>query len=347
MKVIWFPIENLEERYSGQWNRWFNSEFERLRIENLMLYGATLSESIRQGSFLDVVGTNYFKADQLKQFCFLFDQNMIKENDIILVQDGWFPGIEMLAYIRDALGFKFKIWSVFHAGTYDPYDFLTQRGMRKWGKSLEKSWFEIYDGIFVATEFHKQLILQQPKDFHEYQGLDEKLAEKIHVTGLPIYPEFVNPEAHKENIIVFPHRLDPEKQPEMFQELQAKEQGWYFGWNMVRTKDLSKTKQEYYNLLNKSKISVSCALQETWGIAMQESVMCGCVPLVPNRLSYKEMYPDIYRYDSYEELRDKIKYFTKYYGEFVEILRMESLKQSFIQKGAEAIPNMVKIMMEN
>lgn len=345
MKIWFLPIEEIPERYSSQWLKWFPKEFEKLGIYFEIINPQPLSNTIRQGSFLDIIGTNYYKTTQLQQVCLLFEEGRVKENDIFFLADGWFPGIESLAYIRDALGLKFKIFGIFHAGTYDPYDFLTQRGMRKWGKHLERSWIEMYDGSFVATEFHKELIFRGI-NYSETGSIELSLKDKIHVTGLPIYPEFVKP-CDKENIIVFPHRLDPEKQPEMFQKVRSELVGWDFGWNIVKTKDLCKTKQQYYNMLNMAKISVSCALQETFGIAMQESVMCGCIPLVPDRLSYKELYPAVFRYTSYEDLKEKIIYFTKKETEKPWEIKLEVLKQQFIQRGAEAIPNMVKIMMEN
>ena len=337
MKIWQVPIEPLEERYSKQWTEWFEQEFVNLGVEFTTIKGEILSTKIRQGSFLDVIGTNFYKACQLKSLCGLLENGFIKDDDVILLHDGWFPGIEMLAYIRDALDLKFKIYAIFHAGTYDPWDFLTQKGMAKWAYWSETAWFMIYDGIFVATEFHKKMIV----------GDRSVYSNKFHVTGLPIYPDFVQPDAHKENIIVFPHRLDPEKQPEMFQKLRSElVKRRDFGWIMTNTKTLCTTKQQYYNLLNKAKISVSCALQETFGICMQESVMCGCIPIVPNRLSYQELYPAVFRYDSYEELIEKVEYFTKTSGEGIESLRLEILKNQFIKMGAEAIPNMVKILKE-
>jgi glycosyltransferase involved in cell wall biosynthesis len=344
--VYWFPIENLPERYSGQWNRWFKSEFEGLEVKNLMIYGTTLADSIRQGSFLDIVGTNYYKADQLKQFCFMVDNNLIKDNDIILLHDGWFSGIEMLAYIRDALGLKFKIYAIFHAGVFDPHDFLTQKGMRKWAKYLERCWFEMYDGIFVATNFSKELFFKGINHF-ETDFLFFESKGKIHVTGLPIYPEFVKP-CKKENIIVFPHRLDPEKQPEVFDFVKEKLQKDFSNWQFLKTKGVCKTKQEYYNLLNKAKISVSCALQETWGIAMIESVLCGCSPIVPNRLSYKELYPETQCYNTKKELVEMVKNEIEIWeatpiGIIEEDLKY--LQNEFIYLGSRAIQNMVGIML--
>jgi len=337
-KIWWLPIESLPERYSAQWNVWFKQEFTRLGIDHQMIYGDILTDEIREGCFLDVTGTNYFKASQLQMLCQCFEDKEIKEGDIIFFHDLWFPGLEMLAYIRDALGINFKIYGILHAGTWDEWDFLTQKGMGQWAEPLEHSWFRIVDGIFVATHFHKNLILRN----RPMSTLDSK----IHVTGLSIYPDFVDKNVHKENIIVFPHRLDIEKQPEMFDKMAKELRNWDFGWNIVKTKDLCKTKQEYYNLLNTAKISVSCALQETWGIAMIESVMCGCIPIVPDRLSYYELYPGICKYDgTLQGLIKKIREITTYYESIANSKNFKSLKCFFTSFGGKAIKKMVNIML--
>jgi hypothetical protein len=330
------PIESLEERYSQQWNVWFPREFRTyLKDDFTTIHGEPLTNVIETGSFLDVCGTNYFKAGQLQEITRLCHAGMVKDGDIFFFHDLWFPGIEMLAYIRDGLGIDFKICGILHAGTYDPYDFLAQRHMGRWGHDLENAWFQIIDKIFVATQFHKDLICSSR----------EIERHNIHVTGLPIYPDFVE-DGLKRNIVVFPHRLDPEKNPERFDRLAR-----HFinrdDWLFIKSKNVCKTKQEYYKLLNDSRIAVSYANQETWGIAQQEAVICGCVPLVPDRLSYKEMYPDCFKYQ-----RDwgVINILGQLFNSEKELLRLETrtadLGLDFIKKGKDAIPNMIRIMEE-
>lgn len=94
-------------------------------------------------------------------------------------------------------------------------------------------------------------------------------------------------------MIVFPHRISPEKHPEMFDELAASMPDW----NCIKTIEVAKDKKEYYSLLRRAKYSVSFADQETFGISMVESFNCGCIPIVPNRLSYKEMFSPEFRYN--------------------------------------------------
>ena len=284
------PIESLEERYSAQWNIWFPNEFQKKKTQYKTLYGETLVDEIRDGSFLDVCGTNHFKASQLMQLTELLFIGEIKAGDVVFFHNLWFPGLEMLQYIRQGINIDFKLCGILHAGTYDPHDFLAKKGMSYWGKKLEEAWFSFVDKIFVATHFHKKLLLENRI----------VSPEKIVVTGLPIYSsEFWDSKSIKENIVVFPHRLDGEKNPHLFDLL--KEELQYTGWEFVKTKDVCKTKEEYYSLLNKAKVAVSFADQETWGIAQQEALFCGCIPVVPQRLSYIEMYDPMFQYSSFKE----------------------------------------------
>ncbi|MFQ3630458.1 DUF3524 domain-containing protein [Roseiflexus sp.] len=57
------------------------------------------------------------------------------------------------------------------------------------------------------------------------------------------------------------------------------------GWGYVP--DL----ETYRQLLHQADIVVSAAIQEFFGIAVVEAMYCGCVPLLPRRLSYPELIP--------------------------------------------------------
>jgi len=211
--------------------------------------------------------------------------------------------------------------------------------MIKWGKQLEESWFSFIDCIFVATNFHKELIQ------------NTRIVQcPIYVTGLPIYDTFSNSSIKKEKIIVFPHRLDSEKQPEEFDRLQTIFQEKYPNlreWKFIKTKLLVKSKQQYYDLLNKSTIAISTALQETWGIAMQEALFAGCIPFVPNRLSYKEMYPSILKYDNIIDLVAKLETFIcNELGRMICERSAKETRKNLKEKGEKAIPKMIKCIKE-
>ena len=339
-KIINVPIEPLEERYSAQWNRWIPQELKRLGVNYIHLnWVQPLSTEIRNGSFLDVIGTNYYKASQLQQLMVMFEQGQINHGDVILLNDIWFPGLEMLAYVRDALRIDFKIAGVAHAGTWDPYDFLTQMDMEYWAKDLENSWFKIIDYILVNSHYHKKLLIETRK-------VDRY---KLFVVGYPFKPEeFVIPNHPKENIVVFPHRLNYEKRPQIFDKIAYELSLEFPDWQFIKTKDVWTNKKAYYELLNRSKIAYSCAWQETFGIAMVEAVLCGCIPLVPDRLSYEHLYGDTFKYTKEEETRDfgmsKLRWMMATYDNVFFSQQVNFQKNYFLHQTSKFMERVVNIV---
>jgi len=65
-------------------------------------------------------------------------------------------------------------------------------------------------------------------------------------------------------------------------------------------------KDEYLRLLTECDIVVSTSHHEFFGIAVIEAVRAGCIPLVPDRLCYPELYPRRYRYGD-GELGQKLR----------------------------------------
>jgi glycosyltransferase involved in cell wall biosynthesis len=92
----------------------------------------------------------------------------------------------------------------------------------------------------------------------------------------------------KQNIIVFPHRIAPEKRLDLFEELAARPELAHYQFCVAMHMNL--TKPEYRELLQRARFAISFADQETLGISMYEAACAGACPIVPNRLSYTEMY---------------------------------------------------------
>lgn len=350
MRIINVPIENIPMRYSADWNIWFPREFDRLGVDWKTIYPGKAfyhQKDILEGKFLDTYHTNYFKSIQMAEIAILMQKGEIGFNeDIFFFHDLWNPAVEMLAYMRDCLDKKFKIVGILHAGTWDPHDFLSKKGLGKWAKHCEMSWLKIVDAVFVATQHHKTLI-------QDYLETPVDLENKIHVTGLPIFepPGQDIPWEEKENLVVFPHRLDEEKQPGLFDKLQDSYNPREVKVQFCKSISSYSTKEGYYSLLRRSKVAVSFALQETWGIAMIESVLCGCVPLVPPRLSYSELYPECFKYslngsiplNYIDRLATEVRGIVEWEGCLYE-QELELLQKKFLLMGKMAIPNMIKII---
>jgi hypothetical protein len=337
MILINVPIEPLPERYSIQWDTWFKKEFEQSFACVHTIYGDRSTRKIEVGSFLDVFDTNQYKASQLHQIIQLIRKDTSKKY-ILFFHDLWFPGLESLAYIRDGAGVDIKITGCLHAGSYDPFDFLTRKGMHIWAESLENSWFSIVDTIFVATRFHAELLLRE-------RNLNP---DKLVVSGFPLYDDFTFTQP-KENIVVFPHRLDVEKQPHVFDYItkECSRNSWRF----IKTKDVCESKDQYYSLLAKSKIAVSFALQETWGIAMQEAVYFLNVPICPASLSYPELYPHEFLYDP-DNLQEAIRLIKRHMllWEFQEqtiVNNLQETKKNLLANNATAISQITHKLITN
>ena len=140
---------------------------------------------------------------------------------------------------------------------------------------------------------------------------------KIVRTGWPMEymsTEIVPFQTEKRDLILFPHRLAPEKQVEIFRDLaQALPQ-----YEFVVCQDQQLTKDEYHTLLGQAKIVFSANLQETLGISCYEGALVDAIPLVPDRLSYSEMYTGILKYPSeYTESWDS---YIKHKSEVIDMI---------------------------
>ncbi|HPY55300.1 MAG TPA: hypothetical protein PLI14_06550 [Bacilli bacterium] len=329
--IVHLPIEPLEDRYSQDWLEWYDLESRKTKeYKELFLLGNYKYDKIECGAFLDVCKTMVFKNSQMASVLTWFKEQPKQINwskVVFFFHDLWHPGVTDLLYIRNGLHLPFKIVGILHAGTYDPYDFLARNGMKHWGSRVEQGWFEGVDKIFVATHFHKKLLYETQAVFR---------LEKIAVTGLPIYPRkycFDETKQIKDLDVVFPHRLDIEKQPFFFDKVAA-----HFKDNTFeKTMELNLTKEQYYARLSRYKIAFSSALQETWGIAMQECVFAGCIPLVPDRLSYSEMYPVDFKYSSFEHSLEMVDKFIKEYKTKKTRSVWKDLYNSLEKSGREAI----------
>ena len=309
MKLFIVPIESYEERYTEQWSRWIPEACKEIGITYEVVEGKSLTNKVEIGKVLDVYGTHYYKYTQLEQIVQYIKEDKIKDDDIIFFTDLWFPGIEGLQYIKDMTKKKFKITGILHAGSYDRNDFTFKASMSYWARSIEQGWLDFFDKVFVGSAYHRKLIedtfkvrsnlIKNTGLFFDYKDIKKRFLKQDKIV--------------KEKIIVFPHRLDEEKQPELFDKLKKEIQNEYPDWRFIRSKDITNSRLGYYQLLADSKISVSFALQETFGFAMLESIACGCIPLVPKRLSYDTM--TIYakhRYSNWEDLKSKLRYFMQF-----------------------------------
>ena len=127
----------------------------------------------------------------------------------------------------------------------------------------------------------------------------------------PILEPFKDMEKH--NLILFPHRIAPEKQINIFRDLAE-----VLPFKCIVCQDSELTKEEYHELLGTAKMVFSANLQETLGISCYEGAIVNTIPLVPDRLSYSEMYNEIYKYPS--DWTRSFEHYTIHKKELVSVI---------------------------
>jgi len=300
MSVFLVELEAVETRYTGQWKTHVPNLLRKEGHDVTVISGPSdIPSATTPGAFLNFGGTNIYKANQVEQMGRLFTEGRVTAGDHFLFTDAWHPGIINLKYMSELLGIPVKIHALWHAGSYDPQDFLGRLiGDTPWVRHAEKSFYHAIDHNYFATEFHIELFVKTLLGYENSNVIKELAPTKIIRSGWPMeyMIDTLVPYANqgKKDVILFPHRLAPEKQVDIFRDL-ALELPQY-EWIICQDQQLSK--QEYHQLLSKAKLVFSANLQETLGISMYEGIMVGAIPFVPDRLSYSEMFDEVWKYPS-------------------------------------------------
>lgn len=299
--TIWiFSLEPIETRYTAQWHDHFPKLLQEKKGDQfniVQIDGIQKDTELTPGAFLNFSDTNYWKSSQFCNFLDHFNHNEVTSKDHFIFTDFWNPCIIQLKYMKELLGFDWKLHALLHAGSYDPQDFLGRLiGDAPWVRDAERSFFGAIDYNYFATDFHIDLFCDTFMDGWAKEACIK--SGKITRSGWPMeyMKDTLTPYNHmiKRDLILFPHRIAPEKQVDIFRDLQKELPRYEF----IVCQDERLTKQEYHKLLGEAKIVFSANLQETLGISCYEGALVDAIPMVPDRLSYSEMYSDCFKYPS-------------------------------------------------
>ena len=308
MTIFLIDLESVSTRYTCEWKLHLPYLLKKAGHNVQIISGPTdIPTATTPGAFLNFGGTNIYKASQVEQMGRLFCSGSVHPGDHFIFADAWHPGIINLKYMSELLDIPVITHGLWHAGSYDPQDFLGRIvGKKKWVRHAEKSFFHAFDHNYFATDFHIRMFVdnlledgfKSENPWYELDFEDYLSSGKIVRTGWPM--EYMadtlenyntNP---KRDLILFPHRIAPEKQVDIFRDL-AKQLPQY---EFVVCQDQPLTKHEYHTLLSQAKIVFSANLQETLGISCYEGAIVDAIPMVPDRLSYTEMYYEGFKYPS-------------------------------------------------
>jgi len=327
--TLWLiDLEAVETRYTKQWKTELPAILKRHGHKIKIVSGGETPQATTPGAFLNFGGTNVYKSKQLEIIAEAFCNGEVEQGDYFLYTDAWNPTVIQLKYMAELLGVKIRIGGLWHAGSYDPADFLGRLiGDKPWVRNAERSMYECFDHNFFASQFHIDMFFKAFPELDRSRAVRTGWPMEYMAKTLAIYKNMP-----KRNLILFPHRIAPEKQVEIFRDLKQHLSQYEF----VVCQERQLTKNEYHNLLGEAKMVFSANLQETLGISWYEGALVDAIPMIPDRLSYSEMALDTFKYPSvwtesytaYEthrkQLIDKIIHYMENYNTFKSNIKKQA-----------------------
>jgi len=140
MTIYIVDIEAVESRYTAQWKKFLpeqlRAHLNKTDIVDGVVYkdldttdvvvisGGEVPQATTPGAFLNFAGTNNYKSQQMLEISRMFANGEITNGDYFLYTDAWNPTVIQLRYMAELLGVDIRIGGMWHAGSYDPQDFL-------------------------------------------------------------------------------------------------------------------------------------------------------------------------------------------------------------------------------
>jgi hypothetical protein len=321
-KLYYMGLESYKARYTLQLTDWNKSVFDRRGLDVSYVPGLTLdnSQKIVTGQVLDAHGRSYFGMSQLMNLVRLMQQGAVTSEDVVYFEDMFQPGIESLPYILNQVPAEMRprIFVRCLAQAIDPDDFVHVWGMSKWMGLYEKMVCELVrdsGGAILAT--NEEMVMHM-----KVAGWDAPI---YNISGLAFSTDEVRgrvgaikPFNDRKKRVVFSARWDQEKQPDFYMDL-IEEYNRRFPINdvefcvcsggtlksnndsyMQRTRNLQAQgvlaihedleKNDYYSIVNDSRVVFNCALQDWVSNTVSEADALGCNVLYPAYRSFPETF---------------------------------------------------------
>ena len=320
MRKLWYMgLEPYKARYTLQLQDWNEAVFKRRGINYELVTGETLSndQAIVTGQVLDAHGRTYFGMSQLMTLVAKMKAGEVTNEDVVYFEDMFQPGIESLPYIikQVPVDLRPRIFVRCLAQSIDPDDFVHVWGMGDFMGHYERMVDSFVDGVLASNEemvMHMK-IAGWKSPIYNISGLAFGKAEvRGRVAGDLI------PFTERKMRVGFAARWDQEKQPDFYMDLAERWAEVYPNYPvefavfsgsklksnndsyMARTRDLQARgiltiyedleKNDYYNLLNDTRVLFNCALQDWVSNTVSEADTLGCNVLYPAYRSFPETF---------------------------------------------------------
>ena len=319
-KLFYMGLESYQERYTLQLTEWNRRVFDRRGLDVVYVPGTTLDNTgaISVGQVLDAHGRSYFSMSQMMNLVQLMRNGEVTSQDVIYFEDMFAPGMESLPYILNQVPItqRPEIYVRCLAQAIDPDDFVHVWGMAKWMDLYEKMVNEFVTGVLATNEemVAHMRIAGWEAPIYNISGLafgKEEVLERIGGA------DKIKPFSDRAMRVGFAARFDQEKQPDFFMDLAewwathgscpvefAIFQGGPLRSNNSKYIDRARNlegrgllkiyenlkKNDYYSLVNDSRVLFNCALQDWVSNTVSEADTLGCNVLYPAYRSFPETF---------------------------------------------------------
>ena len=312
-------LESYEARYTLQLTEWNRRVFDRRGLDVVYVPGTTIdnSQAISVGQVLDAHGRSYFGMSQMMNLVQMMKNGEVTSADVIYFEDMFQPGIESLPYILNQVPAdqRPRVYVRCLAQSIDPDDFVHVWGMARWMGLYEQMVNEFVDGVLATNEemVAHMRIAGWRAPIYNISGLAFGKSEVLERIG---GAENIRPFDQREMRVGFAARFDQEKQPDFFMDLIEEYQKVnpnvkfaIFSGGPLRSNNPDYvtrafqlmadgkleiheglSKNEYYALLNNSRVLFNCALQDWVSNTVSEADVLGCNVLYPAYRSFPETF---------------------------------------------------------
>jgi hypothetical protein len=314
-KLFYMGLEPYEGRYTLQLQEWSERAFKRKGIDYVVVPGETIdnTKAISVGQVLDAHGRSYFGMSQLMNLVQMMRNGDVTGEDVVFFEDMFQPGIESLPYIMDQIPVEQRprVWIRCLAQAIDPDDFVHVWGMSKWMSLYEEMCNEFVTGVLASNEemVANMKVANWKAPLYNVSGLafdKGEVQERVNNN--------IKPWAERANRVVFAARWDQEKQPDFYMDiaeqyadtdvefavlqggpLRSNDQKYIDRANNLAQKGIltlheNLKKEQYYDIVNDSKVLFNCALQDWTSNTVSEADALGCNVLFPAYRSFPEIF---------------------------------------------------------
>jgi hypothetical protein len=317
-KLFYMGLESYEARYTLQLTEWNRRVFDRRGLDVVYVPGSEIdnTKSISVGQVLDAHGRSYYSMSQMMNLVQLMRNGEVTSEDVIYFEDMFQPGIESLPYILDQVpsSQRPRIYVRCLAQAIDPDDFVHVWGMAGWMSTYERMVNHFATAVLASNEemVAHMRIAGWTAPIYNISGLafgKEEVQERIGGA------DKIRPFWDRTRRVGFAARFDQEKQPGFFMDLAERYQEFsvtkfaVFSGGPLRSnnpeyverarrlKEQGKleiyenlTKNQYYELLNDTRVLFNCALQDWVSNTVSEADALGCNVLYPAYRSFPETF---------------------------------------------------------